>query len=151
MGVAIAHLRCPRPTLCALLFDLAGCCRRDAGMWAMRLLVFPISNRLTVLLEKHGGFAASVQSIVNYPKPSFTPTQTSNIHDYCTSPTCRRVPFPSTGLFLCRDTLLPPDPPRVTQTLTEKIVQHYSLGLSKDQYVKAGDYVVLSPHHCMTR
>lgn len=80
-------------------------------MWAMRLLVFPTSNRLTVLLEKHGGFAASVQSIANYPKPSFTPTQTSNIHDYCTSPTCRRVPFPSTGLFLCRDTLLPSDPP----------------------------------------
>jgi homoaconitate hydratase len=34
--------------------------------------------------------------------------------------------------------------------LTEKIVQRYSLGLSKDQHVKAGDYVVLNPHHCMT-
>jgi len=34
--------------------------------------------------------------------------------------------------------------------LTEKIVQHYSLGLAKGQYVKAGDYIVLSPHHCMT-
>jgi homoaconitate hydratase len=39
---------------------------------------------------------------------------------------------------------------RVPQTLTEKIVQSYSLGLAKGQYVKAGDYVMLSPHHCMT-
>ena len=39
---------------------------------------------------------------------------------------------------------------KVPQTLTEKIVQRYSLGLAKDQYVRAGDYVTLSPHHCMT-
>ncbi|MCJ1341092.1 mitochondrial Homoaconitase [Bachmanniomyces sp. S44760] len=36
------------------------------------------------------------------------------------------------------------------QTLTEKIVQRYSLGLPEGKYVKAGDYVTLSPHHCMT-
>lgn len=40
--------------------------------------------------------------------------------------------------------------PKVAQTLTEKIVQRYSLGLAKDKFVKAGDYVTLSPHHCMT-
>jgi homoaconitate hydratase len=40
--------------------------------------------------------------------------------------------------------------PKVAQTLTEKIVQRYSLGLAKDKTVKAGDYVTLSPHHCMT-
>ncbi|EAW12739.1 homoaconitase LysF [Aspergillus clavatus NRRL 1] len=40
--------------------------------------------------------------------------------------------------------------PRVPQTLTEKIVQAYSLGLKDGQYVKAGDYVMLSPHRCMT-
>ena len=40
--------------------------------------------------------------------------------------------------------------PRAAQTLTEKIVQRYSLDLAKDQHIKAGDYVVLSPHHCMT-
>jgi homoaconitate hydratase len=34
--------------------------------------------------------------------------------------------------------------------LTEKIVQRYSLGLPKDKFVKSGDYVTLSPHHCMT-
>lgn len=36
------------------------------------------------------------------------------------------------------------------QTLTEKIVQRYCLGTGKDQYVKAGDYVTLSPAYCMT-
>ncbi|TVY68883.1 Homoaconitase [Lachnellula suecica] len=39
---------------------------------------------------------------------------------------------------------------KTPQTLTEKIVQRYSLGLPKDKFVKAGDYVTLSPHHCMT-
>lgn len=36
------------------------------------------------------------------------------------------------------------------QTLTEKIVQQYAVGLAKDKYVKSGDYVTISPHHCMT-
>jgi len=40
--------------------------------------------------------------------------------------------------------------PPIPQTLTEKIVQRYSLGLAKDKYIKSGDYVTLSPHHCMT-
>ncbi|KAJ9612553.1 mitochondrial Homoaconitase [Cladophialophora chaetospira] len=40
--------------------------------------------------------------------------------------------------------------PRVPQTLTEKIVQQYAVGLSKDKFVKSGDYVTISPHHCMT-
>ena len=36
------------------------------------------------------------------------------------------------------------------QTLTEKIVQRHSLGLGKDQYVKAGDFVTLAPAYTMT-
>lgn len=36
------------------------------------------------------------------------------------------------------------------QTLTEKIVQRYSVGLAPGKKVKAGDYVTLAPHHCMT-
>ncbi|KAK1059313.1 mitochondrial Homoaconitase [Friedmanniomyces endolithicus] len=36
------------------------------------------------------------------------------------------------------------------QTLTEKIVQRYSQGLPQGKFVKSGDYVTLSPHHCMT-
>ena len=39
---------------------------------------------------------------------------------------------------------------RVPQTLTEKVVQRYAQGLAKDQYVRAGDYVTLCPHHVMT-
>ena len=40
--------------------------------------------------------------------------------------------------------------PRVPQTMTEKIVQRHSLDLAKDQQVRAGDFVTLSPHKCMT-
>ena len=40
--------------------------------------------------------------------------------------------------------------PKVPQTLTEKIVQQYAVGLAKDKFVKSGDYVTISPHHCMT-
>ncbi|KAJ6145161.1 hypothetical protein N7470_009056 [Penicillium chermesinum] len=39
---------------------------------------------------------------------------------------------------------------KTPQTLTEKIVQKYSVGLAKDKIVKAGDYVTISPHRCMT-
>ncbi|KAJ5449597.1 Homoaconitase [Penicillium daleae] len=38
----------------------------------------------------------------------------------------------------------------VPQTLTEKIVQKYSVGLAKDKFVQSGDYVTISPHRCMT-
>ncbi|KAF7591989.1 mitochondrial Homoaconitase [Aspergillus hancockii] len=38
----------------------------------------------------------------------------------------------------------------VPQTLTEKIVQKYSVGLAKDKLVQSGDYVTISPHRCMT-
>jgi len=40
--------------------------------------------------------------------------------------------------------------PRTPQTLTEKIVQKYSLGLPPSKVVLSGDYVTISPHHCMT-
>lgn len=40
--------------------------------------------------------------------------------------------------------------PRIPQTLTEKIVQKYAVGLPEGKFVKAGDYVTISPHHCMT-
>ncbi|ORY71979.1 uncharacterized protein BCR38DRAFT_418557 [Pseudomassariella vexata] len=40
--------------------------------------------------------------------------------------------------------------PETPQTLTEKIVQRYSVGLAQGKKVKAGDYVTLAPHHCMT-
>ncbi|KAI1260540.1 mitochondrial Homoaconitase [Xylariaceae sp. FL1019] len=43
-----------------------------------------------------------------------------------------------------------PAAPTNPQTLTEKIVQKYSVGLAPGKKVKAGDYVTLKPHHCMT-
>jgi homoaconitate hydratase len=41
-------------------------------------------------------------------------------------------------------------PSQIPQTLTEKIVQKYSLGLAHNKIVQAGDYVTIAPHHCMT-
>ncbi|RYP71232.1 hypothetical protein DL771_004924 [Monosporascus sp. 5C6A] len=40
--------------------------------------------------------------------------------------------------------------PGSAQTLTEKILQRYSVGLAPGKKVKAGDYISLCPHHCMT-
>ncbi|OQN99939.1 Homoaconitase, mitochondrial [Cryoendolithus antarcticus] len=48
--------------------------------------------------------------------------------------------------LLSRSTTAPATP----QTLTEKIVQRYSLDLAEGKVVKSGDYVTLSPHKCMT-
>lgn len=36
------------------------------------------------------------------------------------------------------------------QTLTEKIVQKYAVGLPEGKFVKSGDYVTIQPAHCMT-
>ncbi|KAH7058918.1 homoaconitase [Macrophomina phaseolina] len=41
-------------------------------------------------------------------------------------------------------------PQRVPQTLTEKIVQKYAVGLPDGKFVRSGDYVTISPAHCMT-
>ncbi|EGE08510.1 homoaconitase [Trichophyton equinum CBS 127.97] len=38
----------------------------------------------------------------------------------------------------------------VPQTLTEKIVQKYSVGLAEGKFVRSGDYVTISPHRIMT-
>ncbi|OKL56942.1 Homoaconitase, mitochondrial [Talaromyces atroroseus] len=40
--------------------------------------------------------------------------------------------------------------PSVPQTLTEKIVQKYAVGLPQGKFVKAGDYVTIRPYRCMT-
>ncbi|KAL8403733.1 hypothetical protein RB594_008838 [Gaeumannomyces avenae] len=45
---------------------------------------------------------------------------------------------------------IPQAAPQTPQTLTEKIVQRYSVGLAPGKKVRSGDYVTLSPHHCMT-
>lgn len=73
-------------------------------------------------------------------------------HGYTTTTRHRADVFPSQIQDLSSTTTLSSqqNSSRVPQTLTEKIVQRYSVGLAKDKYVQAGDYVTLSPHHVMT-
>ena len=40
--------------------------------------------------------------------------------------------------------------PRTPQTIIEKVVQKYAVGLPADKVVKAGDYVMIRPEHVMT-
>ena len=42
------------------------------------------------------------------------------------------------------------DRPRTPQTVIEKVVQKYAVGLPADKVVKAGDYVMIRPQHVMT-
>ena len=39
---------------------------------------------------------------------------------------------------------------RVPQTIIEKVVQKYAVGLPEGKLVKAGDYVMIRPEHVMT-
>jgi homoaconitate hydratase len=39
---------------------------------------------------------------------------------------------------------------KIPQTLTEKIVQRYAVGVSEGKVLQSGDYVTLQPHKCMT-
>src|SRR5262245_47372634 len=39
---------------------------------------------------------------------------------------------------------------KVPQTLTEKIVQRYAVGVAEGKVLRSGDYVTLQPHKCMT-
>ncbi|KAF2471133.1 homoaconitase [Lindgomyces ingoldianus] len=39
---------------------------------------------------------------------------------------------------------------KVAQTLTEKIVQRYAVGIAEGKLLRSGDYVTLQPHKCMT-
>lgn len=39
---------------------------------------------------------------------------------------------------------------RVPQTIIEKVVQKYAVGLPEGKTVKAGDYVMIRPEHVMT-
>ncbi|KAK7187091.1 mitochondrial Homoaconitase [Paraphaeosphaeria sporulosa] len=39
---------------------------------------------------------------------------------------------------------------KVPQTLTEKIVQRYAVGVAEGKTIRSGDYVTLQPHKCMT-
>ncbi|KAK3308496.1 uncharacterized protein B0T15DRAFT_524556 [Chaetomium strumarium] len=79
-------------------------------------------------------------------------TRTGRIASYTTTPRLRQNAFhtqletSASGptLFSSKSTT------QVPQTLTEKIVQRYAVGLAPGKKVRAGDYVTLAPHHCMT-
>ncbi|PYH95506.1 homoaconitase [Aspergillus ellipticus CBS 707.79] len=45
---------------------------------------------------------------------------------------------------------IPPSENRTPQTLTEKIVQRYAVGLPEGKFVRSGDYISLAPQYCMT-
>ena len=40
--------------------------------------------------------------------------------------------------------------PRIPQTIIEKVVQKYAVGLPEGKVVQAGDYVMIRPEHVMT-
>ncbi|KAF8633095.1 hypothetical protein AX15_001512 [Amanita polypyramis BW_CC] len=42
------------------------------------------------------------------------------------------------------------NPHRIPQTIIEKVVQRYAVGLPEGRFVKAGDYVMIRPEHVMT-
>lgn len=43
-----------------------------------------------------------------------------------------------------------PGKKKTPQTLTEKILQRYSVGLPEGKVVRSGDYVQIQPHRCLT-
>ena len=79
---------------------------------------------------------------LHFHKPRLFSSTTRRIHDVFHS----QKEDPTAANHLASLVSSSPTP----QTLTEKIVQRYSIGLAKDKYVKSGDYVTLAPHHCMT-
>lgn len=42
------------------------------------------------------------------------------------------------------------EPARTPQTVIEKVVQKYAVGLPSEKVVRAGDYVMIRPEHVMT-
>ncbi|KAK4451949.1 hypothetical protein QBC34DRAFT_399994 [Podospora aff. communis PSN243] len=70
---------------------------------------------------------------------------------YSTTPIRRQNAF-HTQLEGARPSAIPSsvETPSQPQTLTEKIIQRYSVGLAPGKKVKAGDYVTLKPEACMT-
>ncbi|TFK40226.1 hypothetical protein BDQ12DRAFT_488537 [Crucibulum laeve] len=59
---------------------------------------------------------------------------------------CSRTTTPRS--YRCLATVA--DHPRVPQTIIEKVVQKYAVGLPEGKAVKAGDYVMIRPEHVMT-
>lgn len=59
------------------------------------------------------------------------------------SPAWRRLPSLRTFATVA-------EVPKTPQTIIEKVVQKYAVGLPQGKVVKAGDYVMIRPEHVMT-
>ncbi|KAF2097498.1 mitochondrial homoaconitase [Rhizodiscina lignyota] len=79
----------------------------------------------------------------NYPHRSYT-TSLRQRQDVTAFHSQLNDPVASSFLSTAKKTS------QVPQTLTEKIVQKFSIDLPDGKFVQSGDYVTLSPHHCMT-
>ncbi|KAI1760931.1 mitochondrial Homoaconitase [Hypoxylon sp. FL1150] len=97
---------------------------------------------------------ARLQTRTFITRPRSLPVALSQCRAYTSTSLRRQTAFHSQleGTPNAADFLSPqkPSTPATPQTLTEKIVQKYSVGLAPGKKVKAGDYVTLAPHHCMT-
>lgn len=81
----------------------------------------------------------------------------SQFHAYSTSRPLRQQAFhsqlenaPNAADLLSSLDVASAAAPSTPQTLTEKIVQRYSVGLAPGKKVKSGDYVTLQPAQCMS-
>lgn len=118
-------------------------------------LQFQVTNRGTLLKRR------SLPAVLVRGCRQLTPRRPVRAHNpgaavsysYSTTPTRRQNAFhsqlesTSTPAF---DSAPRPSQPSIPQTLTEKIVQRYAVGLPEGKRVKAGDYVTIRPGVCMT-
>lgn len=98
--------------------------------------------------------AASRLSRIRPPLRSYRPPNlSSTIRLFTTSVMKSQDVFqsqlqdPSTAAFLSSSGQQAPEAP---QTLTEKLFQRHALNLAPNKVVRSGDFITLSPRHCMT-
>lgn len=112
------------------------------------LLMFPLSQRRSVALHAKRGCRSILQRQLVSSSRTFRPSL------YTTSARLRQNALHSqieTGPT-ATDFLVSKPVPRIDnpQTMTEKIVQRYAVGLADGKKVRAGDYVTIKPAACMS-
>ena len=65
-------------------------------------------------------------------------------------PLCWSLRYTRATQRRCLATIASNRPARIPQTVIEKVVQKYAVGLPEGKAVKAGDYVMIRPEHVMT-
>ena len=100
------------------------------------------SNRACCVLERHVAIRSLMSTATYQPQfRSYSVTTKYNQNVYRA-----QLDDSSSAAIL---SILKTSPP-VPQTLTEKIIQRHSVSLPEGKFVRAGDYVTLSPEKCMT-